>query len=31
MAYTDYFDEVQSIYIAYYQRPADPAGLRYWA
>lgn len=31
MAYTDYFDEVQSVYIAYYRRPADPAGLRYWA
>jgi|GEM_PF-3454729 len=22
---------VQTIYMAYYQRPADPAGLRYWA
>src|SRR4030042_2935140 len=31
MAYTDYLDDVQKIYIAYYQRPADPAGLIYWA
>ncbi|WP_142811804.1 hypothetical protein [Tepidiphilus olei] len=31
MAYTDYINTVQSIYIAYYQRPADPGGLRYWA
>jgi len=31
MAYTDHFDTVQKLYIAYYQRPADPAGLRYWA
>jgi hypothetical protein len=31
MAYTDYLDTVQDIYIAYYQRPADPAGLLYWA
>ena len=31
MAYTDYFDTVQKIYIAYYQRPADPLGLIYWA
>ncbi len=26
-----YFDTVQKIYIGYYQRPADPAGLIYWA
>ncbi|HKL27281.1 MAG TPA: DUF4214 domain-containing protein, partial [Desulfuromonadales bacterium] len=31
MAYTDYLDQVQSIFIAYYGRPADPAGLKYWA
>lgn len=31
MAYTDYFDKIQEIYIAYYQRPADPEGLIYWA
>lgn len=31
MAVTGYFDAVQKIYIAFYQRPADPAGLRYWA
>lgn len=26
-----YFDTVQKIYIGYYKRPADPAGLMYWA
>jgi hypothetical protein len=26
-----YFDTVQKIYIGYYQRPADPGGLIYWA
>jgi hypothetical protein len=26
-----YFDTVQEIYIGYYQRPADPGGLIYWA
>ncbi|MFT7287411.1 MAG: hypothetical protein ACI87W_001525, partial [Halieaceae bacterium] len=31
MAAADFFDTVQEIYIAYYQRPADPAGLRFWA
>jgi len=31
MAYTDHFETVQKLYIAYYQRPADPAGLRYWS
>ena len=31
MAVSGYFDAVQKIYIAFYQRPADPAGLRYWA
>lgn len=27
----DYFDAVQRIYIAFYQRPADPGGMKYWA
>ncbi len=27
----DYFNTVQSIYIAYYGRPADSSGLLYWA
>jgi len=31
MAYTAYLDTVQKLYIAYYQRPADPEGLIYWA
>ncbi len=31
MAAATYFDQIQKIYIAFYQRPADPAGLRYWA
>jgi len=31
MAYTDYLDDVQEIYIGYYQRPADPGGLVFWA
>lgn len=31
MAFAAYLDAVQKIYIAFYQRPADPAGLRYWA
>jgi hypothetical protein len=30
-AATDYFGAVQEIYISYYQRPADPDGLLYWA
>jgi hypothetical protein len=30
-AASSYFDAVQKIYIGYYQRPADPAGLIYWA
>jgi hypothetical protein len=25
-----YFDTVQKLYIGYYQRPADPAGLAFW-
>jgi lysyl endopeptidase len=29
--YLDYVDTVQKIYIGYYERPADPAGLIYWA
>jgi hypothetical protein len=28
---SSYFDTVQKIYIGYYQRPADPGGLIYWA
>jgi hypothetical protein len=31
MAVADHFNAVQKLYIAYYQRPADPAGLKYWA
>jgi len=31
MSYTQHFNAIQKVYIAYYQRPADPAGLRYWA
>lgn len=31
MPASTYFDVVQKIYIAYYQRPADPAGMKYWA
>ena len=31
MAAAAYFDQIQKIYIAFYQRPADPAGLRHWA
>lgn len=31
MAVKDHFTAVQKIYIAYYQRPADPAGLLYWS
>ena len=30
MAAANYFEIVQNLYIAYYQRPADPAGLKYW-
>jgi probable HAF family extracellular repeat protein len=26
-----YYDTVQRVYIGYYQRPADPGGLLYWA
>jgi hypothetical protein len=26
-----YLDQVQRMYVAYYGRPADPAGLNYWA
>jgi outer membrane protein assembly factor BamB len=28
---SDYFDTVQKLYIGYYQRPADAAGLLFWA
>ena len=31
MAASDYFDDVQRAYIAYYGRPADAGGLSYWA
>ena len=31
MAYQDYFEKVQQLYIAFYQRPADPDGLYFWA
>lgn len=31
MAASDYYDEVQRVYIAYYGRPADSGGLEYWA
>ena len=31
MAWQDYRETVQKLYVAYYQRPADPLGLRYWA
>jgi hypothetical protein len=31
MAYTDYLDTVQKIYIGYYGRAADPIGQVYWA
>lgn len=31
MASTGHFDTLQKIYIAFYQRPGDPAGIRYWA
>lgn len=31
MAASTYFETVQKIYIAFYQRPADPGGLRFWS
>lgn len=31
MAVADYLDTIQKAYIAFYQRPADPDGLKYWA
>ncbi len=31
MAWQDHLYTVQKLYVAYYQRPADPVGLRYWA
>jgi hypothetical protein len=31
MAASQYYEQVQEAYLAYYGRPADPAGLAYWA
>lgn len=31
MAASDYINQIQQIYLAYLGRPADPAGLSYWA
>ena len=31
MAWTSNIDLIQKLYIAFYGRPADPGGLRYWA
>ena len=31
MSASTYYETVQRLYIAFYQRPADPAGMRYWA
>lgn len=31
MAVKDQYALVQKLYVAFYQRPADPAGLQYWA
>lgn len=31
MAASDYVNQIQQIYLAYLGRPADPAGLSYWA
>lgn len=31
MAALTYFDQVQRTYLAYYNRPADPAGMLFWA
>lgn len=31
MAAAQYYEQVQEAYLAYYGRPADPAGLAYWA
>jgi hypothetical protein len=31
MMATDYINEVQKLYVAYFSRPADPAGLDFWA
>ncbi|HEX8787691.1 MAG TPA: DUF4214 domain-containing protein, partial [Telluria sp.] len=28
---TDVNTEVEQLYVAYFSRPADPAGLTYWA
>lgn len=25
------YEQIQAVYLAFYQRPGDPAGLRYWA
>lgn len=31
MTTQDYIDDVQELYVAYFSRPADPAGLNFWA
>jgi len=31
MAASDYFNQIQQLYVAYFGRPADPEGLSYWA
>lgn len=31
MATSDFFNDVQKAYIAYYQRPGDPTGVNFWA
>ena len=31
MAASQYYEQIQQAYLAYYGRPADPAGQAYWA
>ena len=31
MAASDYFNQIQQLYVAYFGRPADPEGQSYWA